>query len=108
MEWGGDGTSPHRLLPTCGEGDRAAVEGLSKPHGRRAFFSNVVTFAHHLVILGLVPRIHNPGVRRRPPSFETERMDPRDKPEDDEHEGGEGLSLHRRGGRGGGRGGRRR
>ena len=29
MEWGGDGTSPHRLLPTCGEGDRVAVEGLS-------------------------------------------------------------------------------
>ena len=28
MEWGGDGTSPHRLLPTCGEGDRVAVEGL--------------------------------------------------------------------------------
>ena len=31
MEWGGDGTSPHRLLPTCGEGDRVAVEGLSPP-----------------------------------------------------------------------------
>ena len=28
MKWGRDGTSPHRLLPTCGEGDRVAVEGL--------------------------------------------------------------------------------
>ena len=31
-----------------------------------------------------MPRIHNPGVRRRSPTFETERMGPRHKAEDDE------------------------
>ena len=70
------------------------MEGLSKPHGRRAFFSNVVTFAHHLVILGLVPRTHTPGLKGRGPAADTGIMDPRHKAEDDGLRGAIATSHH--------------